>query len=70
MATQHTFPPSDASREGARYLAAGGGRVPNTGEVELGFVAKEQGRCEIKFQVDAAKRPLLAVSTLTKAGNE
>eukprot|EP00969_Alexandrium_andersonii_P300250 13273598-Alexandrium_andersonii.AAC.1 len=40
------------------------------GEVELGFIAKEQHRCKIKFQVAAVKRPLLAVSTLAKAGSE
>eukprot|EP00969_Alexandrium_andersonii_P341828 15108859-Alexandrium_andersonii.AAC.1 len=59
--------PGDASREGARYLAADGGCAPNLGEVELGFITKEQRRCLIKFQVAAAKRPLLAVSTLTTA---
>ena len=36
----------------------------------MGFVAKEWHRCRVKFQVAAVKRPLLAVSTLTKAGNE
>eukprot|EP00969_Alexandrium_andersonii_P252870 11176249-Alexandrium_andersonii.AAC.1 len=70
MLSQHTVLPGEASRKGARYLAADGGRVPNLGEVELGFVAKEQHRCEIKFQVVAAKRPLLAVSALAKAGDE
>eukprot|EP00969_Alexandrium_andersonii_P088223 3890602-Alexandrium_andersonii.AAC.1 len=70
LATKHPFLPCGASRDGARYLAADGGRVPDSGEVELGFATKEQRRCKIKFRVAAAKRPLLAVSTLTKAGNE
>eukprot|EP00969_Alexandrium_andersonii_P143017 6322810-Alexandrium_andersonii.AAC.1 len=33
------------------YLAADGGRIPNLGEVELGFITKEQHRCKIKFPV-------------------
>eukprot|EP00969_Alexandrium_andersonii_P140410 6211633-Alexandrium_andersonii.AAC.1 len=70
MLTECAILPGDASRKGARYLAADGGRVPNLGEVELGFISKEQLRCRVKFQVVAAKRPLLAVSTLTMAGNE
>eukprot|EP00969_Alexandrium_andersonii_P122810 5428694-Alexandrium_andersonii.AAC.1 len=67
---EYTILPGDASREGTRHLAADGGRVPNWGEVEFGFITKEQRRCRIKFQVVAVKRLLLAVSTLAKAGNE
>eukprot|EP00969_Alexandrium_andersonii_P315533 13940651-Alexandrium_andersonii.AAC.1 len=70
LAAKHPVLPGDASRNGARYLSADGGRIPRLGEVELGFLTKEQHRCKTKFQVAAAKRPLLAVSTLTKAGNE
>eukprot|EP00969_Alexandrium_andersonii_P360261 15454935-Alexandrium_andersonii.AAC.1 len=70
MVTKYTVLPGDASRNGTRYLAADGGRIPNLGEVEPGFGAKEQHRCRIQFDVAAVKRPLLAVSTLTKAGNE
>eukprot|EP00969_Alexandrium_andersonii_P184778 8163926-Alexandrium_andersonii.AAC.1 len=66
----HTVLPGEASRLGTHYFAVDGGRTPNLGEVELGFVAKEQRRCRIKFQVAAVKRPFLAVSTLTKAGND
>eukprot|EP00969_Alexandrium_andersonii_P229238 10124069-Alexandrium_andersonii.AAC.1 len=39
-------------------------------EVELGFFAKEQHRCWVKFRVAAVKRPLLAVSALAQAGND
>ena len=62
--------PGEASQRGTHYLAADGGRIPNSGEVELGFITKEQHRCKIKFQVAAVKRPLLAVTALAKAGNE
>eukprot|EP00969_Alexandrium_andersonii_P338974 14982392-Alexandrium_andersonii.AAC.1 len=66
----HEVVVGEAAQQGTHYLAADGGRIPNLGEAELGFVTKEKHRCRIKFQVAAVKRPLLAVSTLTKAGNE
>eukprot|EP00969_Alexandrium_andersonii_P317996 14046836-Alexandrium_andersonii.AAC.1 len=70
MLAEHVVLPGAAPREGRRYLAADGGRAPKLGEVEPGFATKERHRCKIKFQVGAAKRPLLAVSALTKDGNE
>eukprot|EP00969_Alexandrium_andersonii_P103249 4556034-Alexandrium_andersonii.AAC.1 len=42
---------SEASRTRVRYLPADGGRIPNLGEVHLGFFTKEQHRCRITFQV-------------------
>eukprot|EP00969_Alexandrium_andersonii_P288935 12771747-Alexandrium_andersonii.AAC.1 len=36
----HTVAPGEACKKGTLYLAADGGRVPNFGEVELGFFAK------------------------------
>eukprot|EP00969_Alexandrium_andersonii_P342340 15132008-Alexandrium_andersonii.AAC.1 len=60
MMTECTILPGDAFRNGTRYLAADGGRAPKLGEVELGFITKEQHPCRMKFQVVAAKRPLLA----------
>ena len=39
--------PGEAFKRGTRYLAADGGRIPNLGEVEVGFVTKEQHRCRI-----------------------
>eukprot|EP00969_Alexandrium_andersonii_P350663 15433691-Alexandrium_andersonii.AAC.1 len=56
----HEVVAGEAAQKGTRYLAAEGGRLPNLGEAELGFVAKERHRCRIKFQVAAVKRPLLA----------
>eukprot|EP00969_Alexandrium_andersonii_P359501 15453353-Alexandrium_andersonii.AAC.1 len=50
MLAEHAILPGDAPRKGTRYLAADGGRAPRLGEVELGFVAKEQRRCQIKLQ--------------------
>eukprot|EP00969_Alexandrium_andersonii_P365192 15465672-Alexandrium_andersonii.AAC.1 len=65
-----TVEPGEAFKRGTRYLAADGGRIPNLGGVEVGFFTKEQHRRRIRFQVAAVERPLLAVSTLAKAGND
>ena len=70
LVSTHPAQQGDASRNGEHYSAADGGRIPNLGEAELGFVTREKHLCRIKFQVANVKRPLLAVSTLTKAGNE
>eukprot|EP00969_Alexandrium_andersonii_P219446 9691619-Alexandrium_andersonii.AAC.1 len=67
MLAEPTVLPGDAPRKGARYLAADGGRVSNLGEVELGFVAKEQHRCKIKFVPLCSGEAAIA---LTSAGNE
>eukprot|EP00969_Alexandrium_andersonii_P146847 6494218-Alexandrium_andersonii.AAC.1 len=40
MLAQHIVLAGDASCKGARYLAVVGGRIPNLGEVELGFATK------------------------------
>ena len=67
---EHPVKPSEGSRSGVHYLAANGGRIPNQGEMALDFVTKERYRGHIAFQVADVKRPLLAVSTLAKSGNE
>eukprot|EP00969_Alexandrium_andersonii_P023903 1043253-Alexandrium_andersonii.AAC.1 len=36
----HEVVAGEAAQKGARYLAADGGRAPDLGEAELGFVAK------------------------------
>ena len=51
-------------------MVADGGRIPNFGEVEVAFLTEGQHRCRMAFQVANVKRPLLAVSTLTRAGND
>ena len=66
----HPVRPSEGSRNGVHYLSANGGRIPNQGEVKLNFITRERHRCNIAFQVADVKRPLLAVSTLTRAGND
>ena len=66
----HPVVPSEGSRNGVHYLSANGGRIPNQGEMQLDFITKERHRCHIAFQVADVKRPLLAVSTLTRAGND
>eukprot|EP00969_Alexandrium_andersonii_P059440 2617701-Alexandrium_andersonii.AAC.1 len=41
----HAVAPGEAHKRGTRYLAVDGGRIPNLGEVEVGFFTKEQHRC-------------------------
>ena len=50
-------------------LSANGGRIPNQGEMKVDFLTQERQRGRAAFQVVGVKRPLLAVSTLTRAGN-
>ena len=66
----HPVKPSEGSRNGVHYLAANGGRIPNQGEMVLDFITKERHRGHIAFQVADVKRPLLAVSTLARSGND
>ena len=66
----HPVRPSEGSRGGVHYLAANGGRIPNQGEMVLDFLTRERHRGHIAFQVADVKRPLLAVSTLARSGNE
>ena len=46
------------------------GGIPNQGEMVLDFITKERHRGHIAFQVADVKRPLLAVSTLARSGND
>eukprot|EP00969_Alexandrium_andersonii_P068019 3000159-Alexandrium_andersonii.AAC.1 len=46
----HSAVSGEASRKGAQYSAANGGRVPNLGEAEPGFFAKDTRRCRVRFQ--------------------
>ena len=64
----HPVRPSEGSVSGVHYLAANGGRIPNQGQMTLEFLTRERHKGRIAFQVADVKRPLLAVSTLTKAG--
>eukprot|EP00969_Alexandrium_andersonii_P038852 1702863-Alexandrium_andersonii.AAC.1 len=41
----HAVVPGEGYQKGTRYLAADGGRIPDLGEVALGFFAKEKHRC-------------------------
>ena len=52
------------------YLSTNGDLIPNQGEMKVDFLTQERQRGRITFQVADVKRPLLAVSTLTRAGND
>lgn len=61
--------PSAMSLAGQKYRAANGSRIPNRGEQEVRFETEEGVRAVIPFQLADVERPLLAVSSLTAAGN-
>eukprot|EP00969_Alexandrium_andersonii_P317775 14037154-Alexandrium_andersonii.AAC.1 len=42
LLTGHAVVPGEACQNGACYLAADGGRIPNLGEVDLGFFTKDR----------------------------
>ena len=57
------------SRAGACYRTASGAPVPNLGEQDVQFLTNEGYAGEIPFQLADIERPLIAVSSLAKAGN-
>ena len=59
-----------AAKDGVQYTTADGGRIPNLGEQQLDVFTKEGHECGLKFQVADVRKPLLAVTQLTAAGNE
>ena len=60
---------SAMSRAGACYRTASGAPVPNLGEQDVQFLTNEGYAGEIPFQLADIERPLIAVSSLAKAGN-
>ena len=66
----HPIHPSEGLQSGVHDLAADGGHTPNLGELTLEFITKERHSCRSVFQVATVKRPRLAVSTPTRAGNQ
>ena len=60
---------SAMSRAGACYRTASGATLPNLGELDVQFFTHEGHAAEILFQLADIERPLIAVSSLAKAGN-
>ena len=65
----HTVVPSAGSRAGKHFLAAGGHRIPNQGQLNL-MVSGEgfSGRVKSTFQAAPVTRPLLSVSKICDSG--
>ena len=60
---------SAMSKAGACYRTASGAPVANLGEPDVKFLTNEGYVGEIPFQLADIERPLIAVSSLAKAGN-
>ena len=65
----HTVVPSAGSKAGKHFLAAGGHRIPNQGQLNL-MVSGEgfSGRVKSTFQAAPVTRPLLSVSKICDSG--
>ena len=65
----HKVTPSAGSKAGKHFLAAGGHRIPNEGQLNL--VVKGEGftgRVKSTFQAAAVTRPLLSISRICDSG--
>ena len=60
--------PSEGSRRGQRWGSASGHAIPNEGEVTYKFMTESGKIAEGVTQVGNVRRPLAAVSKITKAG--
>ena len=60
--------PSEGSRRGQKWGSASGHSIPNEGEVTYRFMTENGKIAEGTTQVGEVRRPLAAVSKITKAG--
>ena len=65
----YTIRPSIGSRRGQKWGSASGHSIPNEGEVSYSFMNEHGGIAHGTTQVGEVRRPLAAVSKITKAGN-
>ena len=61
--------PSEGSRKGQKFVGPGSERIPNRGQKRVDIMTKEGIRSSVLFQDAPVRRPILAVSDSTKAGN-
>ena len=61
--------PSEGSRKGQRWGSASGHSIPNEGEVSYRFMVESGDVARGTTQVGEVRRPLAAVSKITKANN-
>ena len=65
----YTIRPSPGSKRGQKCGSASGHTIPNEGEVTYSFMTEHGAISNGTSQVGAVRRPLAAVSKITKANN-
>ena len=65
----YTIRPSPGSLRGQKWGSASGHSIPNEGEVTYSFMTEHGNVSRGTTQVGEVRRPLAAVSKITKAGN-
>lgn len=60
---------SAGSKKGQHFLGPGSEKIPNRGQKKINLVTTSGIRSKITFQDSPVRRPILAVSDSTKAGN-
>ena len=60
---------SAGSKRGQQFLGPGSEKMPNRGQKKVNLVTESGVRSKITFQDSPVRRPILAVSDSTKAGN-
>ena len=70
MAKDCKMRPSEGSRSGVKYLAAGGEVIKNEGEKKMAVRTEEGHTCNLNMQITAVNKALLSVSKICDAGHE
>ena len=65
----YTIRPSPGSKRGQKWGSASGHTIPNEGEVTYSFMTEHGAISNTTSRVGAVRRPLAAVSKITKANN-
>ena len=60
---------SEGSKRGQHFLGPGSEKIPNRGQKKVSLMTGSGIRSKITFQDSPVRRPILAVSDSTKAGN-
>ena len=61
--------PSEGSRKGQKFVGPGSERISNRGQKRVDIMTKDGIKSSVMFQDAPVRRPILAVSDSTKAGN-
>ena len=66
---EHPREESLGSKKGQHFLGPGSEKIPNRGQKKINLVTNSGVKSKITFQDSPVRRPILAVSDSTKAGN-